>query len=398
MYSLPQRLPPKKREVAKSRPGPRQAFESDEARTAAFGRALDALRNEVERDLGPRDVAYIKRVQRLSRRLEVLGRGLLYVGFDPVSLSAGVLALSAHKLIELIEIGHTALHGTYDHLDAGEALQSKKFRWRAPIDEAGWRTTHNLRHHQFTNIALRDPDLDFGILRLGDGIPYRPIFKLQPFSNAISFLYFAATINTHVTGLVDLYPGRASVPIAKRTWKEAKEAHRAAFGKFARYYAREFVFFPALAGPFFLKVLLGNAASEVLRDLYAAATIYCGHVGATEYPPGTHAKGRAQWYVMQVEGSRDFEVTGIVALLCGGLERQIEHHLFPRLPPNRLREIAPRVRALCEEHGVTYRTGSWSSVLREVFGRLTELRSKTGARRPAPAYASLASPSASPAA
>jgi len=38
----------------------------------------------------------------------------------------------------------------------------------------------------------------------------------------------------------------------------------------------------------------------------------------------------------------------------GGLEMQIEHHLFPQLPRHRLHAVAPRVRALAEKHGVAY--------------------------------------------
>ena len=110
-------------------------------------------------------------------------------------------------------------------------------------------------------------------------------------------------------------------------------------------------------------VLLGNVLSEIGRDLYSAAVIYCGHVGAADYPPGARASGRGQWYVMQAEGSRDIELPTWLSILCGGLDKQIEHHLFPRLPPNRLREIAPRVRAICEKHGVRYRSPSWRSTL-----------------------------------
>lgn len=360
---------------------PALTFVSETARKESFAAALDALRDEVEADLGETDIAYMRGVRKTSRRLELLGRGFIHFSFEPLGWGVGVIALSAHKLLELIEIGHTVLHGTYDPLLAGSGretevaqLHSKAFVWKAPIDEASWRSSHNLRHHQFTNVAGRDPDLDFGTLRLGSRVPFRQVHRLQPLSNFVTWTYFSAAINTHVTGVLELYAGNAGQTGARAragSWTR----HWTALRKFARYYAREYLLFPALAGPLCWKVLLGNAASELLRDGYAGATIYCGHVGASEYPAGTHAKGRAEWYLMQVEGSRDFEVSGVVALLCGGLERQIEHHLFPRLPPNRLRTIAPRVRDICQDHGVTYRSDSWPHVLREVLTRLRALAS-----------------------
>ena len=45
---------------------------------------------------------------------------------------------------------------------------------------------------------------------------------------------------------------------------------------------------------------------------------------------------------MQVEATNNFEVSRPISILCGGLDQQIEHHLFPRLPPNRLRADRPR--------------------------------------------------------
>src|SRR5205814_142077 len=107
--------------------------------------------------------------------------------------------------------------------------------------------------------------------------------------------------------------------------------------------------------------------------VYSAATIYCGHVDAAEYPEGTRAHGRGQWYAMQVEATNNFEVSLPISILCGALDRQIEHHLFPRLPPNRLREIAPEIRALCDEHGVKYRSAGWGATLKRALGRIAQL-------------------------
>jgi linoleoyl-CoA desaturase len=84
-----------------------------------------------------------------------------------------------------------------------------------------------------------------------------------------------------------------------------------------------------------------------------------------------------------------------VSVLCGALDKQIEHHLFPRLPPNRLRAIAPRVRAICEAHGVNYRTSSWPrtlwSVLREL-GRLASPKAEPRAATAAHATKSAGQP------
>jgi linoleoyl-CoA desaturase len=348
----------------------------DQRRIAAFGRAIDALRAEIEAELGPDDARHIQRIGALSRRCELIGRGLLQLCFEPVGFSLGTFALWLHKVIELSEIGHMALHGAYDGLAGAERYQSRDFRWKAPIDEGNWRVVHNERHHQFTNIAGKDPDINFGRIRTSAHVPYQMAHALQPLSNLVTWFGFANSINLHVTGMLDLYfnPGQAEV-LPDKERGTVRAAQRSFLRKFMRYHAREYVAFPLLAGPFFAKVLVGNLLSEVGRDLWAGAIIYCGHIGARDFARGTQAESRAHWYVMQVESARDLELPDFLRLLAGGLDRQIEHHLFPRLPPNRLRAIAPRVRALCAAHGVDYRSDSLSRSLRAVFSELRRLAS-----------------------
>jgi len=347
---------------------------------AAFGREIEALRREVELQLGADDAAHIRAIGKLSRKLEITGRSLLHFSFEPLAFSAGTLALWAHKSLELMEIGHMALHGAYDGLPDVGRFESESFHWKAPIDEASWKVGHNVRHHQYTNIAGKDPDLNFGALRLSPRIPYRAAHAAQPVSNLFSWFGFATAINLHVTGILDLYLERGEPTVVPdRSRATAHAAHKKFVSKWLRYHLREYGLFPLLAGPFAPKVALGNWLSEVARDLHAAAIIYCGHVGVTDFPAETEPTSRAAWYVMQVEAARDVEMPEWLSVLCGGLNLQIEHHLFPRLPPNRLRQIAPRVRAICEKHGVNHRTDTWPLALRLVFRELRRLGSSEAA-------------------
>jgi linoleoyl-CoA desaturase len=98
------------------------------------------------------------------------------------------------------------------------------------------------------------------------------------------------------------------------------------------------------------------------------------------YPAGTKSQGRGHWYAMQVEATNDFEVSRPISILCGGLDRQIEHHLFPTLSPQRLREIAPEVRAACEKYGVAYRTDTWGRTLKGALAHVHALAARGGVR------------------
>jgi linoleoyl-CoA desaturase len=326
------------------------------------------------------DLAYIRRIDRLSWGVGLAGRFLVALTPGPLGFSLGVLALFVQKQLQAAEVGHTVLHGAYDKIPGDHRYRAKGFRWMTPIDEASWRIGHNVRHHGHTNVAGRDPDIHFGHVRLTRDTPHRFHHYFQVFES-IFLLWpnFGFVMNAHFTGLVDVYVGNGRADqhdfLEDRSWRSIATAHYRAFRKYLPYYGREYLLFPLLAGPFWWKVLLGNWLSEKLRDVYTAVTIYCGHVGedTAAYPGGTKPRSKGERYKMMVEATNDFEVGPILSLLCGGLDRQIEHHLFPTLPPNRLREIAPRVRAICEAHGVEYRTGSWAQVLGSALRQLWRL-------------------------
>jgi len=363
-------------------------FADDDARLKSFGEALDRIKERETRALGEEDVRRVKRVRLFSRAMEVAGRLLIHVSPEPITFLLGVGALFVHKQLEAAEIGHTVLHGAYDGLPGAERFQSRRFYWDVPIDEESWRYGHNVRHHGGANVAGRDADIHFGPARLTRETPYAKRHRFQlPFMLAYLAPNFGFLMNLHFTGLNDVFFGNGLPDgdldfLPDRSPASKRLAWRRALRKYVPYYLVNYVLFPALAGPMFWKVLLGNWMAETLRDVYSAATIYCGHVGeeVASYPAGTKARGRGHWYAMQVEASNDFEVSRPISILCGGLDRQIEHHLFPRLPPERLRRIAPEVRAICAEHGVTYRTGSWGSVLGKALAWVGKLGREGGLR------------------
>jgi fatty acid desaturase len=362
---------------------PRRLPEAERYRL--FGEELDAVKQDVLARVGAEDVRYVRRMNLFSRTMEIVGRGLIFFSPEPVSFVAGVVALWIHKQLQSTEIGHTALHGAYDHLAGAEAFASKTYRWDTPIDEESWRYAHNVRHHGNTNIAGRDPDIDFGTVRLTERTPWMRRHRWQlPLSLAVIFPNFSFFIGGHASGLNDVFidngrPEKFDI-LPDRSPESVRAAWRKALRKYVPYYLYNYVLWPVLAGPMFWKVLLGNWLAETMRDVYSAATIFCGHVGhdVKSYPAGTKAHGRGQWYAMQVEAANDYEVSWPVSVLCGALDRQIEHHLFPQLPPQRLREIAPRVRAICDRYGVQYRTDTWGRTLRGALAHVRELSEQGG--------------------
>lgn len=355
------------------------SFGSEAERLESFGRSIDAIRKDVEARVGDEDLRRVRRLRWLSRALEVAGRGAIHFSFEPITFGAGVILLWLHKQLEATEIGHTALHGAYDRFGKESGFHSTKFWWRVPIDEESWRYGHNVRHHGNTNVAGKDPDIHFGPIRLTEHTPWNRGHRFQvPFALFFLFPTFGSQMNLHFTGVHDLWfgNGRGGMDVAPdRSWRTWVNAHWRLVRKYIPYYAYELGLFPLLAGPYWWKVVLGNLLTEVMRDVYSAATIFCGHIGeeTAAYPEGDRSSSRGAWYARQAEATNNFQVGPVLSVLCGGLDRQIEHHLFPKLAPQRLREIAPAVQKACEEHGVTYRTASWPVTLRGAFAHLRNL-------------------------
>jgi fatty acid desaturase len=82
---------------------------------------------------------------------------------------------------------------------------------------------------------------------------------------------------------------------------------------------------------------------------------------------------RGQWYVRQLLGSANFSGGKLMHIMSGNLSFQIEHHLFPDLPAHRYAEIAPEVRAICEKHGLPYKTGSFARQTLSTWKRIAKL-------------------------
>ncbi|KFK35341.1 hypothetical protein AALP_AA5G272100 [Arabis alpina] len=65
------------------------------------------------------------------------------------------------------------------------------------------------------------------------------------------------------------------------------------------------------------------------------------------------------WFEKQAAGTLDITCVSYMDWFYGGLQFQLEHHLFPRLPRCHLRKVSPVVKELCKKHNLPYRSLSW---------------------------------------
>jgi fatty acid desaturase len=348
-----------------------------------LGRELDELRNRVLGDLGERDAAYIRRVIKTQRGLEIAGRGLLFAGFLPPAWIGGVTALSLSKILDNMEIGHNVMHGQYDWMK-DPALDSKRFEWDTACPSDQWRYSHNYMHHTYTNVLGKDRDIGYGILRMSAGQPWRPRDLGNPISATLMAALFQWGIAAH-----DLEVER--IEAGEIAFADKREMLASIWRKARRQVLKDYVAFPLLAGPGAPFVLSGNAAANLSRNLWSFMIIFCGH-----FPEGTHEfteeeaenETRGGWYLRQMIGSANLTGGRLFHILSGNLSHQIEHHVFPDIPAHRYAEIAVEVREMCERYGVPYNSGPLHRQFGSVIKKIVRLALPGGASgEPPPAAA-----------
>ncbi|MGW0044070.1 fatty acid desaturase family protein [Rhodococcus sp. NPDC003348] len=326
-----------------------------EADIEALGREMDAIRRDVENSRGAADARYVHNVIRLQRALEIGGRAILFGSRYRPAWLAGTAMLGVAKIVENMELGHNIVHGQWDWMNDPE-IHSTTWEWDQTGPSSQWKRAHNYSHHTYTNVVGMDEDVQFGIIRITRDVPWRPVNLLQPVANvvlAVGFEWGIALHDWHITREAE----------AARGDDHRREVDREFARKATRQVVKDFVIFPALTGPAWRTTLTANAAANVIRNVWAHAVIFCGHFpdGAEKFTIEEHEREtKPQWYLRQLLGSANISGGRVMDFMTGNLSYQIEHHLFPDLPSNRLREVSVRVRALCDKYDLPYTTGPLS--------------------------------------
>jgi NADPH-dependent stearoyl-CoA 9-desaturase len=339
---------------------PLSAAEAD-----AFGRELDALREEVVQDLGQADVDHIRRTLRAARYAEAGGRLALALGLDPLTFAAGAGALALSKILENMEVGHNVMHGQYDWTK-DPALDSRRYEWDIVCAGEDWRHSHNFEHHTFTNIVGKDRDVGYALLRVTAEQRWHPGHLVQPVSALVLAFIFQWGVALHDLHLDEALTGKLPLATLRRR-------ARPFLAKAASQLAKDYALFPALALLNAPRVVAGNLIANGARNLWAFAVIFCGHFPESVRvytEEEVRGESRGAWYVRQLNGSANIEGGPLLHLMTGHLSFQIEHHLFPDLPASRYPALAPRVRALCARYGQAYNTGPFRRQLASVARRI----------------------------
>src|SRR5436190_3095513 len=388
-----------------------------------LGKTFDAMHDEIYDDLGERDRKYIVSMIEMHRRLAVIGRVLLLASRYRPLWAAGTASLSAAKILENMEIGHNVMHGQWDWMNDPQ-IHSSNWDWDTASTKEAWKHSHNYIHHTYTNIRGKDKDLGYEIMRIDPHQPWNPVYLLQPVYNVLLMLLFEWGAAFHDLDFVAIrsgekskekvikelkgIAGKARLQIQKdydawplpsglamaaldlalnaRRIRDGRKSGRLGKvrGRLGRLRIRrderrrmldEAVALVATRGArAYRSTLVANMAANVIRNVWAHAIIFCGHFPDQTYTfsqDEVEDESRGAWYVRQLVGAANIEGGAFFHVASGNLGYQVEHHLFPDMPSTRYAEIAPRVKAICEEYGLPYNGGrlgkQWGMVQRTIL-------------------------------
>ncbi len=332
-----------------------------------LGAELDAIRDQIIAGRGERDAAYIRSVIDAQRKLELGSRAILLFSLFPPAWIAGTVGLSISKIIENMEIGHNVMHGQWDWM-RDNTIHSTSWDWDNASPAELWKHSHNELHHTYTNVRGKDNDLGYGIMRVDEEQRWKPLYLVQPLTNAVNACFFQYGIAFYDLEVGKYLKGRVEK-------KDFVSRGKKVLAKIGRHATRDYVLHPLLSGPSALSTLTANLTANLVRNVWTHSVIMCGH-----FPEGvqTFAKNsiegetRGEWYLRQMLGSANISGSQAMHFMTGNLSYQIEHHLFPDLPSNRYQEIAPKVQEIFERYGLTYTTGplprqvasAWRKIIR----------------------------------
>ncbi len=280
---------------------------------------------------------------------------LVMVGDSWASL--GVAAFLAFVFTQVDFLGHDAGHQQIFRsrranrivgLVAGNVLTGLGFGW--------WVPKHNA-HHAHPNVVGHDPDIGDGVVALSFTAEItasrRGLRRVMARYQAWLFfpLLLVEGIGLHISGLDS---------IARRRDRPAL-AEGLLLGLHAALYLT--VVFWVLSP---LRAVAFIAVQQGLFGLYLGCSFAPNHKGM----PVTESDDGVGFVRQQVATARNVTGGRLISFLFGGLNYQIEHHLFPAMPRPNLSRAQDIVKGFCADHGLAYHADSLVGSYRQALRHL----------------------------
>jgi linoleoyl-CoA desaturase len=221
-----------------------------------------------------------------------------------------------------------------------------------------WKVQHNVLHHTYTNVHDVDEDISpRGVLRMAPGSNWKPIHRWQHV-----YAWFFYGLLTFVWIVFKDYDRLARYNkdglVKKQKTTYLKEWIILVATKI--FYTGYIFVLPLVLLPFaFWQIFVGFFIMHYIAGFILAIIFQPAHViEGTEYPvPDSDGNLENNWAIHQLHTTTNFgHRHKIFSWYVGGLNYQVEHHLFPNICHVHYRKIAKIVEETTKEFGLPYKS------------------------------------------
>lgn len=262
-----------------------------------------------------------------------------------------------------LNISHDAVHGS---LSANKSV-NKILGYSFNIIGGNcyvWNITHNIVHHTYTNIEGHDEDIELiPLLRMS---PHQRLRKVHRYQYLYAFFFYS--LSSLLWVFVKDY-----VKFFKKKIGNYNNKTHPAIQYFILFLSKMIYYVLFLVIPLvFLKalwwqILLGFLVMHLVEGLSLAIIFMLAHVvEETDFPlPDNTGTIKNTWAVHQLYTTADFGRNNfLLNFFCGGLNFQVEHHLYPRICHVHYKRISEIVKETAESFNLRYNDNtSFSSAI-----------------------------------
>ncbi|MFM9005919.1 MAG: fatty acid desaturase family protein [Flavobacteriales bacterium] len=264
------------------------------------------------------------------------------------------LALCALLGITLAGVGfnvmHDSAHGSFSKHEWLNNIMGYSLNLMGG-DVHLWKTKHNMIHHSFTNIEGLDDDIDIQpVMRISSG---QKRYWIHRFQHIYAFIFYALNYAFWVFyfDFLKYFSGK----VGNTKIKKYSFTDHLSFWATKIFYFSMFIVLPMFRLGV-LETIVGYLVLTSVCGIVIAVVFQLAHVvEEAKFPTPVEGKVDVEWAVHQINTTSNFATRNkIVSWFTGGLNYQVEHHLFPRISHVHYPAINQIVKETCSKFGVGY--------------------------------------------
>ncbi|MCY4779342.1 acyl-CoA desaturase [Sphingobacterium sp. UT-1RO-CII-1] len=223
-----------------------------------------------------------------------------------------------------------------------------------------WKLKHNIAHHTYTNIDGEDHDIEVKFMRIHHDQKLRKHHRYQRF-------YFPLLYG--ISYLAWIFYQDYEKYFKQRMGHSSEKFHFPRKEKLIFWTSKTlhfglFVVLPVLIVGW-LWTLLGLLIAGAVCGISLATVFQLAHVvSETEFKTIDKAKVEEEWMIHQIQSTANFSTKSkVLTWILGGLNYQVEHHLFPKISHVHYPALNRIVRQTCQEYNIKYNefTSFWTA-------------------------------------